>query len=84
MNKVAPAVDNSSLHRTHRKMGGHETASPATGWTGKGKGFAEVLKDQQVQTTLQEQLILTTNWREIMRRFEGSPVEQVGDEVPNE
>jgi flagellar operon protein len=48
MNKITPAVNNGSLHKTHERMSGPGTASPASGWTGKGKGFAEVLKDQQV------------------------------------
>ena len=39
----------------------------------------QLLNDEIVQKTLQEQLIQTTNWREIMRRFEGGAVEQTGE-----
>ena len=39
----------------------------------------QLLKDEMVQQTLQEQGIQTTNWREIMRRFEGGPVEQTAE-----
>ncbi len=44
----------------------------------------QLLTDEEVQKTMTEQLIQTTNWREIMRRFEGAPEEQTVDEMPHE
>ena len=38
---------------------------------------AQVLKDKKVKTVLEEEEIILTNWREIMRRFDGEPTDLV-------
>lgn len=44
----------------------------------------DVLLDDEVQKTLKAQRIQTTNWREIMRRFEGQPADEPEVEAPHE
>ena len=44
----------------------------------------QLLADEAVQQTMAEQQIHTTNWREIMRRFEGVPEAPAADEVTHE
>jgi predicted glycoside hydrolase/deacetylase ChbG (UPF0249 family) len=39
----------------------------------------QLLRDEVVQQTLQDQLIRTTDWREIMQRFEGGAAEESGE-----
>ncbi len=47
MNKIAPAINNGSLHKVHKGAEKHERHTPAVGASGSQNGFAAVLEHQQ-------------------------------------